>query len=247
MSRFNSQPEDEPNHDRWLVSYADFITLMFAFFTILYATSQHDAEKSKQFEESIKRFLIKAGGMGGAGDSQGQINQGQKLDSPIESPIQSFKPDKSPVAAKALDEAEAWIESQLTAEERDKYVIDVSSDDWGVRIIIDSAALFAKDQERFNEAAVPFVRKMSQMLAATKRKVLIEGHVGAEETGKFKSTWDFASARSVTLLRFMQLQQGLKPAMLASATLGDSRPLTASQSGKNSRVEVVILNGDLEI
>src|SRR3972149_1489706 len=54
MARKKHEEEHE-NHERWLVSYADFITLLFAFFTVLYATAQRDVEKEKKFEDSIKK------------------------------------------------------------------------------------------------------------------------------------------------------------------------------------------------
>ena len=57
MARKRTLEEPESN-DRWLVSYADFITLLFAFFTVLYATSNQDIEKAKKFEDSIKKAFV---------------------------------------------------------------------------------------------------------------------------------------------------------------------------------------------
>lgn len=59
--------EDEPvNHDRWLVSYADFITLLFAFFVVLYAASKADSERMKKVAESLSSAFAKAGAPGQA-------------------------------------------------------------------------------------------------------------------------------------------------------------------------------------
>jgi chemotaxis protein MotB len=245
MSARKAETSDDRDsgQDRWLVSYADFITLMFAFFAVLYATSQKDMEKTKEFQESIKKYLIKAGAFGESGQ---QMNQGTKNNSPIDQPIQTFNPSK-PETVKVLDEAETFVESQLSKSERQKFILDIVSDDWGVRIIIPSAAVFAAGSEKFREEAMPFIRKLSGLIAKTKRKVLIEGHVGAGETGPFKSTWEFASARSVNLLRFMETSEKLKPAQLASASLADSRPLYQNDKPeRNSRLEVVLLNSDFE-
>ena len=71
-------PQD--NSDRWMVSYADFITLLFAFFVVLFATSQKDLSKGKEFEESIKKFLIKFGAFGESGQN---VNQGVQENAPI--------------------------------------------------------------------------------------------------------------------------------------------------------------------
>jgi chemotaxis protein MotB len=233
----------ETSTDRWLVSYADFITLMFAFFAVLYATSVKDVEKTKDFQESIKKYLIKAGAFG---ESGAQMNQGTKNNSPIQEPIETFNPARLETS-KLLDEAEAFIETNLKKEDRQKFIVDITSDDWGVRIVIPNSALFAAGSDKFKADAVPFIGKLGELLAKTKRKILIEGHVSPKEVGSFKSTWDFASARSVNLVRFIQQKQNMAPSQLASATLADSRPLDASGSpALNSRIEVVLLNPDFE-
>ena len=244
--RRREQDHSEDSHgsnDRWLVSYADFMTLMFAFFAVLYGTSVKDVEKTKEFQDSVKRYLIKAGGFG---ESGAQLNQGTKNNSPIDSPIVTFNPTKTETLS-TLDEAEAFVDSKLNKEDRKKYILDVAADDWGVRISIPNAAVFAANSDKFKPEAMAFITKLSDLLAKTKRKVLVEGHVGADETGSFKSTWEFASARSVSLVRFIQQSQHLEPSKLASATLADSRPLNKSaEPSVNSRLEVVILNPDFE-
>src|SRR4051812_33444798 len=60
--------EEQENHERWLVSYADFITLLFAFFVVMYATSNNNQEKQKSFQESVRQNLKLVGG-GGNGDA----------------------------------------------------------------------------------------------------------------------------------------------------------------------------------
>lgn len=246
MSSRNKQPdhgEEGSSHERWLVSYADFITLMFAFFAVLYATSEKDMEKAKEFQDSVKKYLIRAGSFGESGQ---QINQGQKNNSPIESPIETYK-DGRPETVAMLDQAETFIESQLTEAERRKFVRDISADDWGVRIVIPSAPLYSAQSEKFREDALPFIGKLSELLAKTKRKVLIEGHVNGGETGTFRSTWDFSSARAVNLLRYMQKKQNIPSAQLAAASLGDSRPAVNDKGKENSRIEIILLNTDMEL
>ena len=243
MRRASPSDDEDNGRDRWLVSYADFITLMFAFFAVLYATSVKDVEKTKEFQESIKRYLIKAGAFGESGAT---INQGKVANSPIDSPIETFNPNK-PEAAGTLDEAETYIEANLTKEERKKYILDIMADDWGVRVIIPSSAVYAAKSDKFREEAMPFLAKLSGLVSKTKRKVLIEGHVSDSEIGAYKSTWDFASARSVNLVRFIQKKEKLKASQLASATLGDSRPLYQNEKRElNSRTEIVLLNPDFE-
>lgn len=239
-----SYDEDrDASTDRWLVSYADFMTLMFAFFAVLYATSEKDVEKSKEFQESIKKFLIKAGAFGESGQ---QINQGDKNNSLIEPPIQTFRPSK-PETVEALDQAENFVENSFKAEERKKYISDISADEWGVRITMPAAELFSSGSDKFKPEAVAFLSKLSELMPKTKRRILIEGHAAAQETGGMASTWDFASARAVNMLRFVQKRQSLKPNTMAAASFGDSRPIfDGEKSSSNSRIEIVLLNQDME-
>ncbi|MBX3020687.1 MAG: OmpA family protein [Bdellovibrionales bacterium] len=239
---YDEHDNESSSNDRWLVSYADFMTLMFAFFAVLFATSQKDMDKAREFQDSVKRYLIKAGAFG---ESGAQVNQGQRMDSPIEQPIPSFRPDKKE-AATQQDDAEEFIASKLSKAEREKYILDLQSDEMGVRITLPASALFSAQSERFREDAVPFLGKLSELLGQSKRKILIEGHVSPGEMGSFKSTWDFSSARAVNALRFMQKRQNLASDHLVAATLADSRPLFKGQekAALNSRLEIVLLNED---
>jgi chemotaxis protein MotB len=244
MSASREPVEDKENsNERWLVSYADFITLMFAFFAVLYATSVKDVEKTKEFQESIKKYLIKAGAFG---ESGAQMNQGTKNNSAIEPPIQTFNPSK-PETGKTLDEAEAFIEDRVNKADRKKYILDVAADDWGVRLTIPANVVFSPNSDKFRPEAMPFIINLSELIAKTKRKVLIEGHVLANEKGSFNSTWDFASARAVNMVRFIQTKQKMASSQLAAASLGDSRPIFQNEKrGLNSRLEIVLLNDDLD-
>src|SRR4051812_24640939 len=87
--RRHSHHEEHENNERWLVSYADFITLLFAFFTVLYATSQQDADKAKQFEQSIRKFFgaVISTGSGEGGSTTGVGSGFEATRNFIESPI----------------------------------------------------------------------------------------------------------------------------------------------------------------
>ncbi len=239
-----SSEEHDSSADRWLVSYADLVTLMFAFFVVLYATSEKDLAKSTEFQESVKRYLIKAGAFGESGPS---MKQGQKNNEVIEPPIPTYG-NKSPETAAVMDQAEAHLEAKLTKEQRNKYVIDLVSDEWGVRLILSAEAIYAKDSDKFQESAMPFIESLGDLLVETKRKLLIEGHVKAGERGPFRSTWDLSSSRAVNLLRYMMLTKNVEGERLGAAAFGESRPLTAnSKDAANSRIEIVILSVDREL
>ena len=240
------EEHEEGGHERWLVSYADFMTLLFAFFTVLYATSEKNSEKSQAFQESMKRFLIKGGGAGAGGaGAAGQLNQGQLNNSVIEPPIKTYRAGKGE-AVDVTEKAETFVEG-LTEAERKTFIADLGNDEWGVRLVIPSRTLYAPKDDRFRPEALPFLKKLSGLLAKSERKILIEGHVATDEVGNGRSTWDFASARAVNLLRFVQKTQGLGKDRLVAASLADTRPRANAASADNSRVEIVLLNSDMEL
>jgi chemotaxis protein MotB len=242
MRRFDDD-EREVSHERWLVSYADFITLMFAFFAVLYATSEKDLEKSKEFQESVKKFLVKAGAFGESGQ---QVNQGERNNELIEPPIQTFRPNKAE-KAEVLDKTEEFVEAKFSADERKKFIGDIVADEMGVRISLLAGAVYAPGSAKFKPEAMEFVGRLSGIIPQVKRKILIEGHTLPGETGGMTSTWDFASARAVNMLRYLQKSQSLKPNSLVAASFGDSRQIfSGSQAYKNARIEIVLLNQDIE-
>lgn len=243
MRKHDSHDEVDSSSERWLVSYADFITLMFAFFAVLYATSEKDVAKAKEFQESIKKYLIKAGSFGETGQ---QVVRGEKFNTAIEPPIESFKNSK-PESVAMLDAAESFIETQLSKEERQKYILDVVADDWGTRVVIPSAAVFSGGSDKFRQDAMPFLKKFAGLIPKLKRKVLIEGHVSSGEKGNFQSTWELGSARAINMTRFVQSTQKLPSSQLTVASLADSKPnFESANAAKNSRLEIVILNQDME-
>lgn len=244
MSGRRDQHEEHENSERWLVSYADFITLMFAFFAVLYATSEKDLSKAKEFQESLKKYLVKASPMGGVAPS---VNTAEKANSPIESPIPTYNNSK-PETVETLDNVEQLVEAQFKGEEKKKFFKDISPDDWGVRLVIPADALFAPGTDKFNPSAMAFVDRLTDIVVKINRKVLIQGHVGEGEAGPYRSTWEFAGARATNFLRYMQKRGGMKSDQFVMTSMGDSKPLykDPSQKAGNSRLEVVLLNSDME-
>lgn len=236
-----SENEDEssaPSSERWMVSYADFMTLMFALFTVLYATSTRDLEKTQQFQESLKRFLVKAAALGGKAD---KLNDGERLNTPIEQPIQTYS-QTTALSQDTFDEAEKYLEESLSEEERRKYVLDLSLDELGVRLVISGPAIFANEQAQFNEAALPFIDKVGDLIAKLKRRVMVEGHVARppRNTQKYPSAWELAGARATNFVRYMILRHKLEGNLFSPVSYANERPVAAGK-GPNDRLELVIL------
>lgn len=232
--------EEHDSHERWLVSYADFITLLFAFFTILYATSEKNVEKTKKFERSIQKYLIKAGGAG-VGGAKPSVNQAVNADSPIAQPISTFRRAK-PESLKAYKVAVAFLEDHISAKDRKKYLIDVSADDLGVRLVLSTNGIYDGASAKLQPRSLPFLNHLGGLVRQMNREVMIEGHVDKGEKGRFDSPWELASMRATNLLRYIATTQKIDPRNLMSASRGDTQPLSSSHSGPgNSRIELLFL------
>lgn len=237
----DEEEQAEGGTERWLVSYADFITLMFAFFTVLYATSQQDHKKTKEFQESIKRYLIKTSG-GGAPSSKAL--PGDKGETPIEDPIPVFK-QASKEAVAELDSISRALEAQVTPAERKKFLIDLATDDLGVRISLAAESIFSPQSEKFDPAAIRFINKISAVIAGSKRRIMIEAYVPKNQKGNYSNSWEFASARAVNYLRFLQQRHKVDPDRLSAMSHGDSQA-QVTKSDYNNRLEIVLIHDDLD-
>lgn len=243
MSSFNSNQE-EPDHsqERWLVSYADFMTLMFAFFAVLYATSEQNSEKAKEFQDQIKHYLIKAGAFGETGQ---KINPGEKGDTPIAPPVQVFKrPDIE--SSQEFENILTTVEEKISPEQRKKYLIDMTADDLGIRLSLSGPNVYAGPSDKFSPEALKFLNILGPILATSKRRILIEGFVPKGQKGGFPTPWEFASARAINFLRFLEARHGVDATRLSAMSNGDSQSAGA-KSEYNDRIEIILVHEDLDL
>lgn len=242
MSRKSKRGEHQHSggHERWLVSYADFITLLFAFFAVLFATSERNVEKTQEFQESIKRYLIKAGSFGESGS---EIRQGEKNTEPIESPIPMHKSNR-PQDAQVIDATEKQIEEALSGVDRKKYLLDVFSDDLGVRIVVRGEELFSKDGDRFLKEALPFIDRIGALISRIPQRLLIEGHLGAIPGDQNLTSYDLTSNRTLQLLKYFSKRHQIASGKMMAISYGDSKPLSTENLRLNNRIELVVLFED---
>lgn len=243
---FEEDENDRGAQDRWLVSYADFITLLFAFFTILYATSERDLNKTQEFQDSVKKYLIKAGAFGGTGE---KLNQGEKFNTVIEPPIETHEQVK-PETENVKGELEMQLEEALSPEDLRKVVLDISSDDLGVRVVLSGTQLFANGSTQFRPAILEILQKMGSIVAKLNKKILIEGH-SQEKAAPYTNDWEFAAARAITVVRYLAKVHKVDGNRLMALSYGAQRPYDDKKSKNadqlNERIEVVILNGDISL
>ncbi|OFZ18053.1 MAG: hypothetical protein A2Z20_08050 [Bdellovibrionales bacterium RBG_16_40_8] len=231
--------DDTENPDRWVVSYADFITLMFAFFTVMFATSSQDAEKARQFENSIRQYLIKFGAMGESGD---KVNQGVEHNTPIEQPLKIF-PQGSQETQRVQKKIETYLQGSLTSKQINTLIRDITPDTYGVRLTLAGDILFENESVELRSSALPILDKIADIIKSTKRSVIVEGHAGEISTknSTFPTAWELSSLQAAKVLRYFSKFHKIDANKLAVMAYGDQRPLPPY----NNRIDLLIVTEDL--
>ncbi|MCE5324263.1 OmpA family protein [bacterium] len=236
--RKKSENEDHGNLDRWLLTYSDMITLLMAFFIMMYSMSVLNVSKFREAAFSIRS------GFGGMIRGQGQSPLGANgMFGPKPSAING---DTAGVSWKVLKPLVNYIESNLGDDNT-----SIGEDQRGIVIAINSdAMLFDPGSSTIREKAVPLLNKIAGTLARTDNLVQIEGHTCNLPTNssRYPSNWELSTARATNVLRYLVERKKLQPWRFAAAGYGDVRPVamnnTETNRRKNRRVEIVILRPD---
>jgi chemotaxis protein MotB len=238
--------QSHPNHERWLVSYADFITLLFAFFVVMFATAQTDNAKTRAVSESVKKALD-AGSfksafsmlLGGSGDVKGQGvaerpgSGGEKLNVGDHSGLTLA--ELLPILSQALQQE---IQSGRLA---------LRMTPRGLTISFTQAALFPSGEDEIAADSYPTIQTIADAINKVKNPVRAEGHTDSIpiHNSRFRSNWELSAARSIALVELLT-KFGVTPKRLSIAGYGDTDPIdnndTEEGRKKNRRVDIVILN-----
>jgi chemotaxis protein MotB len=251
MARAKKHPE-HANHERWLVSYADFITLLFAFFVVMFATSQTDKAKATQVSEAVRAALENGGVsaavheiMGGTVDERGKGN------AQMRGPGGTEKTDKHEVQPRP-DEAELlpslqYLNSQLKDDIKNGK-IEMRMEHRGLVISLREAAFFPSGGDTVEPGSLPSLQKVAGVLQGLSNPVRLEGNTDSVpiHTARFRSNWDLSAARSIAMLGVLSGKFNIPSERFSVTGYADTKPVasndTAEGRAHNRRVDIVILN-----
>ena len=228
--------EEHENHERWLVSYADFITLLFAFFVVMYSVSAVNEGKFRTVSESIKAALNPMYAPP-AGSNPFQV--GDNKPATILPSLQMNRDQvirRLQVVMRSLNQI-AQVSVAPVVEQRIGEIVLTISDN----------VMFKSGEATLQPDALPFLRGLADVLLELDRQVSIEGHTDNVpiRTAQFPSNWELSAARAVIIVRALSELYGVPANHLAAIGYADSRPLTPNltpeERAKNRRVEVIIL------
>jgi chemotaxis protein MotB len=235
--------EEHVNHERWLVSYADFITLLFAFFVTLYAISQVDAKKLGKLVESMQsafdtRVFDSGSPKLSLSDGTAKGVEQQKLVEPISPPV-----NVSP----SLQSLQTSIQAKLV---RAQFVdrVRMVQEKRGLIISLTEAGFFDPGQATLKEAGQKVVDMIAETLMQNSYHFRIEGHTDGVpiHTAQFPSNWELSTARATFILSYLTTHFAFEPTRLSVAGYGEYRPIapnnTAEGRSINRRVDIVILS-----
>jgi chemotaxis protein MotB len=245
-------PEHE-NHERWLVSYADFITLLFAFFVVMFASSQTDKARAKQVSAAVEKALddgrsisvpaAVAKILGGTVDDKGQGNAMMKGPGGAQRALKNSPPESVIELMPSLERLNKELETEI----RDGK-LEVRMEPRGLVISLRQSAFFPSGNDTLDPASLPTMKKLAALIATLPNSIQLEGHTDAIpiHNDRFKSNWELSCARGIAVLETFCGTFELSRTRFSVVGRADTVPIdsneTAEGRARNRRVDIVILN-----
>jgi chemotaxis protein MotB len=243
------------NHERWLVSYADFITLLFAFFVVLYASSQADKKKAAQVAASIKGAFQQLGvftgsaveGVGVPG-SPGILNP-ELTDAPLKVVKVAGNSEKSPGGngfGIDVDELRHQLETALGDEIR-QHEIQMRVTPEGLVVSLREVGFFNSGQAELLKNGYKTLTRIATILGGRGFEIRVEGHTDnvPVHNSRFKSNWELSTARATTVVSLLIEQHGFDPLLVSAAGYSEYRPVESNKTERgraaNRRVDLVVV------
>ena len=240
--------EEHENLERWLVSYADFMTLLFATFVVLYALSQINVNEFKKVEESLKKaFSMQSFWDGGSG----VMNAGNSLldESSANSMIDTLMMEY--ISPRYEQESYEQIKKELDdmVKSGELSGINASIDERGLVIILnDNNILFKSGSAQLSEDAMKKLETIGKLIVEkfAMHPIRVEGHTDSAPINSqiYPSNWELSAARSASIVKYFIDKFKILPDLLSVVGYADTRPAANGKGigdfSKNRRVEIVV-------
>jgi chemotaxis protein MotB len=263
MSRRRKRTQGHSNHERWLVSYADFITLLFAFFVVLYASSQVDQRKVGKLSLAIQ-VAFQELGVFQASTTQIPLDTSEPMPFSTVQAIQNVKhntelgriapsPDDS-LAAASEETDLGTLQSELRQAlhtEMALHEVAMHRETEGLVVSLREFGFFDSGSAAIKPESLPALDRIASILAIRTCRLRIEGHTDNVpiHTAQMTSNWELSTARATEVIRVLIIGHRFAPERLSAAGYAEFHPvasnLTAQGRAQNRRVDIVILNAQV--
>lgn len=241
MARRKHEEEHE-NHERWLVSYADFITLLFAFFVVMYAISQVNEGKYRVLSDALLHAFKPDDRAPVRQQEPRREDQSQPaIQLPIKLPVDAGRRRVEAKMKGIADDIRKVLEPLVKEGQ-----VRVTESARGIAVEINASVLFAPGQAELNDGSVRSLVAVAQVLAGAENAIEVEGHTDNAPIGTplFPSNWELSAARASRVVRLFT-QAGVAPGRMAAIGYGEYRNVdtndTPEGKARNRRVTVMIL------
>jgi chemotaxis protein MotB len=241
MPRRRRKEESHENHERWLVSYADFITLLFAFFVVMYSLSSVNEGKYRVLSDSLVQAFRNVN----------IIEQDPKVLSPPVVVATSPRRAASEKTARQRRQTAQTMHNMADAIRRvlqpltENGQVTVSEGAFGISVEINASVLFSPGEAVLGQEAVAALRAVAEVVAQENFPIMVEGHTDniPINTYRFPSNWELSSARASSVVRLF-IDSGVAPERMTAAGYADQRPVAGNDSdagrARNRRVAIMI-------
>ena len=246
----NNIDVDEQEVGRWLISYADFITLLFAFFVVMYSISQVNSSKYKVLSETLSGVfdsIPKNTELSLVGEPAKSLQpiSGDDIEQPElnSENIESGQIDSENFASsEAFKDLEQGLEASL-GDLIDQNLAEIKSDANWINIVLKSGLLFPSGSDALNNESQPLMEEVAKHLNSNSQLILVHGHTDniPIATNKFPSNWELSSARGVAVVRKLQ-SLSVQPNRMSVEGHGEYKPIASNGTveGRQENRRVII-------
>lgn len=260
--------EEHENHERWLVSYADFITLLFAFFVVMYSVSAINEGKYRVLSDSMVAAFrsqtksIAPVQLGNPLRAPPIPNQDQNPAAPVRpgfipplnAPVQTGSPvtrGSAAVAQAKLDAARASTMTKMAKELEqalaqliEKDLVNVRRNKFSMEVEIKTSILFPSGSAKIAPSAISTLEKVAVILSRYENPIHVEGFTDnkAIRTLAFPSNWELSAARAASVVHLFS-SSGIQPERMAAIGYGEYQPIAdnGTPEGRNANRRVVLV------
>ena len=242
MSR-KKHPE-HVNHERWLVSYADFITLLFAFFVVLFASSQSDKKKETQLAAAMQSAFTPLGAFEAHSKTPPLAPGGSAIinATPIALPLPTINIETAEQTEKRLNKLFA---QQVAAGQIPPGSVTMHITAEGLVISLHEAGFFPSGSAEVRSPSIPTLLRLAAMLPLGPLR--IEGHTDNVpiHTPQFATNWELSTARATAITRLFLGTGHIDPTNISAAGYAEFHPIATNSTpegrAQNRRVDIILL------
>ena len=234
--------EEHVNHERWLVSYADFMTLLFALFVVLFASAYHDKKAIQSVSKAVKNGFQEMGSF--------SSNDSAADNSRVMGPTSTGEARPSTVPANAgidMVELQRKLKKALGQEiERQEIVLRMTPE--GFVISLHELGFFDSGEAQLRPGAADKIKRIAAVLMQYGLDMRVEGHTDDVpiHNAQFASNWDLSAARAMAVAMMLLNESGVDPRRMSIAGYGQYHPSTSNDTPEgrkaNRRVDIVVVS-----